>query len=125
MIRYQKVFSELHVIFEAAWTTYMVSCERLLTPLAIVDDEFRDLIENPSSEKWKDEHLNQKLKVRLGSSYFPYKNTTKELHKKVERLGKKLKLDENYLVSDFMRTMDNIQKLIVVFAATVGKEDSK
>jgi hypothetical protein len=99
MVRYQKVFSELHVIFEAAWTTYMVSCERLLTPLAIVDQEFRDLIENPSSKQWKDEQLNEKLRVRLGSSYLPYKNATKGLHKKVEKLGKKLQLDENYLVS--------------------------
>lgn len=119
MVRYQKVFSELHVIFEAAWTTYRVSCERLLTPLAIVDHEFRDLIENPASEMWKDEQLNRKLKVRLGSSYFPYISATKELHKRVEKLGKKLKLDQNYLVSASGAGSTNLLRIL---AATMGKQ---
>lgn len=108
MVRYEKVFRELHVIFEAAWMTYTASCERLLMPLAITDQEFRDLIDHPSSEKWKDETLNQKLRVRLDSAYIPYRNATKELHKKVEKLCRKLKLDESYLVSSSARNYSHI-----------------
>ena len=99
MVHYEQAFRELHVVFEAAWTTYTASCERLLLPLAIADDEFQVLIENPTSERWRDGVLDKKLRVRLGTSYAPYRNATEELHRKVEKLRKKLKLNDSYLVS--------------------------
>ncbi|KAF2739422.1 hypothetical protein EJ04DRAFT_310925 [Polyplosphaeria fusca] len=115
MVRYEAVFQQLHVIFESGWTTYMASCERLLMPLAISDADFKELLQSPTSDKWKDILLNQKLKARLGSTYMPYKVATKELHRKVEKLRKKLKLSETYLppwvtAVDGQQIIDNAER---------------
>jgi hypothetical protein len=96
---YEAGFRELHSSFEMSWTLYRLACEQLLLPLAIPTQDFDELIEIPHSDKWKSPFLHEKLKTRLGSAYEPYWNATTELHKKVDKLRRKLKLNDDYLVS--------------------------
>lgn len=87
--------------FEVAWTLYRSAYEHLLRQLAISDRDFDDLLCNPRSGKWQEDHLDKKMKVLLSTSYQPYRNATELLHKKMEKLRKKLKLNEDYLVGDW------------------------
>lgn len=100
MYHYEQGFRELQVIFEASWTIYKASCERLLQPLAISEVAYDELIQDPSSKRWNEISLHQKLKIRLGPSYESYKSSTEELHKKIDKLRRKLKLTEDYNVSE-------------------------
>jgi hypothetical protein len=96
---YEAGFRELHSSFEMSWTLYRHTCEQLLLPLAIPRQDFDELIDAPDSDKWRDPFLHEKLKIRLGSAYEPYRNATSELHRKVDKLRRKLKLNDDYLVS--------------------------
>jgi hypothetical protein len=91
MQNYEARFRELHSSFEMSWTLYRFACEQLLLPLAIPRQD-------PYSDKWRDPFLYEKIKSRLGSAYEPYRNATTELHKKVDKLRRKLKLNDDYLV---------------------------
>jgi hypothetical protein len=99
MQNYEARFRELHSSFEMSWTLYRFACEQLLLPLAIPRQDFEELINAPNSDKWRDSFLHEKLKIRLGPAYEPYRNATTELHKKVDKLRRKLKLNDKYLVS--------------------------
>jgi hypothetical protein len=98
MQNYEARFRELHSSFEMSWTLYRFACEQLLLPLAIPRQDFEELIDDPYSDKWRDPFLYEKIKSRLGSAYEPYRNATTELHKKVDKLRRKLKLNDDYLV---------------------------
>jgi len=80
-------------------TTYVASCQRLLSPLAISHEEREQLIWHPTSEKWIEPRLNSELKRRLGPSYDTYLRATKKLRKRLQQLKEKLELDNDYLVS--------------------------
>jgi hypothetical protein len=97
---YEAGFRELHSSFEMSWMLYRLACEQLLLPLAIPRRDFEELIDAPGSDKWRDSFLHEKLKIRLGPAYEPYRNATTELHRKVDKLRRKLKLNEDYLVSN-------------------------
>jgi hypothetical protein len=97
-LRYEQAFRDLLTKFEVAWTLYRAACEHLLRQLPISNQDFDDLLENPQSGKWQEDHLDKKLRSLLSTSYVPYKNSTESLHRKMEKLRKKLKLNEDYLV---------------------------
>ena len=99
-MNYEQEFEKLHAKFQMAWTLYFASCERLLSPLAMPEQDLRLLVEHPTSDKWKDPILEKKLDERLGTSHLPYKAAIKMLHLKVAELGKRLKLDDQFLVSN-------------------------
>ena len=98
-MHYEQQFEELHARFEFAWTMYFASCQRLLSPIAISSQESKELVEHPTSDRSKDPSLNLELRKRLGVAYEPYLIATRTLHKRVEKLKKKLKLNDDYLVS--------------------------
>ena len=97
-LRYEQAFKDLMTRFEGAWALYRAACERLLTPLGILDRDFEDLINNPQSGKWQEDRLDDSLRQLLGTSYQPYKNSIEALNRKLEKLRTKLELDHQYLV---------------------------
>lgn len=98
-MHYEQQFEELHARFEFAWTMYFASCQRLLSPIAVSSQQSKELVEHPTSDRWKDPSLDLELRKRLGVAYEPYLIATRTLHKRVEKLKKKLKLNDDYLVS--------------------------
>jgi len=78
---------------------YRASCEQLISPLAISPGEKEELIEHPNSPRWKDPHLRIELKKRLGLRYNSYLAATQIVQSKVEKLKRRLKLSDEYLVS--------------------------
>ena len=71
----------------------------MISPLTISPEEKEGLIEHPNSGRWKDPHLQVELKRRLGLRYNSYLAATQMLQAKMEKLKKKLKLTDDYLVS--------------------------
>ena len=81
-----------------AMINYSASCQRLLSPLTISHEEREQLIWHPTSAKWKEPQLNAELKRILGPLYDTYLRATQQLHKRLEKLKKRLELDNDYLV---------------------------
>lgn len=87
-------------------TTYVASCQRLLSPLPISHEEREQLIWHPTSAKWMKPRLNSELKKRLGPSYDTYLRAMQILHKRLDQLKKGLELDNDYLVSSSIIVID-------------------
>ena len=98
MTNYKLQYDELSIKFEFAYTMYRASCEQLISPLTISPQEKEELIEHPDSERWKDPHLHEQLKRRLGLRYNKYLAATQILQTKVNKLKRRLKLSDDYLV---------------------------
>ena len=98
MHKYESVFAYLHASFVTSLTIYRNSCEELLSPLALPDSELFDLLENINGGAWADAALNASLRERLGSNFLPLKLSIKQLNKKIELFGHKLKLEKDFRV---------------------------
>lgn len=99
MTDYETTFEEIHTPFVASLSIYRNSCEELLSPLMLPDNELYELLENPSTMSWKGKKLDETLRERLGPSYIPYKASVEKLHKKINLFAKKLKLGNSMRVS--------------------------
>ena len=99
VVNFKLQYEELSIRLEFAYTMYRASCEQLISPLTISPEEKEALIEHPNSERWKDPHLQLGLKRRLGLRYNSYLAATQMLQTKMYKLKKRLRLNDNYLVS--------------------------
>ncbi|KAH7363684.1 hypothetical protein BKA66DRAFT_573381 [Pyrenochaeta sp. MPI-SDFR-AT-0127] len=106
MIQFKYGFQNIHIALGIVWTSYTFVCERLLQPLAITHGDLAELIENPMSDKWRGPILHLKLKARLGRAYGPFNNAIELLHSKLEKIRKKLNLDEHFL-PPWIKIVDN------------------
>jgi len=102
MMNFKLQYDELSIRFEMAYTMYRASCEQLISPLTISPEEKEELIEHPNSERWKDPHLHVELKRRLGLRYNSYLAATQVLQLKMDKLKRRLKLNDDYLVSSLI-----------------------
>lgn len=92
-------FENLHTSFVTSLAIYKNSCEKLLSPLMLPDNKLYELLENGSATSWEDAELGKSLHERLGQSYKPYKDSVKQLNKRITLFGTKLKLGDEMRVS--------------------------
>lgn len=75
-------------------TLFAESCKKLLNDLAIDDDLFVELIENPGGPLWRDQQLDRKLKQHLGSKYSLYQALIEDMNSAVKELLRRLEIDD-------------------------------
>ena len=95
---FEQAYEAERLDIDMAMISYYASCQRLLSPLTISHEEKEQLVRHPTSAKWKEPQLNAELKRRLGPLYDTYVRATQRLHKKLEKLKKRLEFDNDYLV---------------------------
>lgn len=96
---HETVIENLIISSTTSLATYRTSCEELLAPLILPDNQFYDLLDNPQTDGWKDEELVEKLNARLGpAAYLPYKSAVKLLYKHIQLLRKKMDLTDGLQV---------------------------
>ncbi|KAF7507655.1 hypothetical protein GJ744_010208 [Endocarpon pusillum] len=94
---YETVIENLVTSLSMSLIIFRTSCEQLLAPLMLPDEQFRELLANPQTDAWKDNELCEKLNERLGrAAYLSYKKAVKLLYKRIHLLKKKLDLNDNF-----------------------------
>lgn len=96
---YENVFENLHTSFVTNLAIYRNSCEELLSPLILLDNDLNELLDKRGAKLWEDAKLGESLRERLGDSYTPYKSSVKQLDRRIKLFCKKLKLEDDMRVS--------------------------
>ena len=93
------IIENLMVSSTTSLAIYRMSCEELLVPLILPDNQFCNLLDNPQTDGWKDEELGEKLNARLGpAACLLYKIAVKLLYKHIQLLEKKLDFNDELRV---------------------------
>lgn len=92
--RYRRELESLARSLIVEKTLFCGSCEKLLNELAIDDDLFFELVENPGGPSWRGEQLDLKLRQHLGSKYSLYQAFIEDIASAVKELIKKLEIDD-------------------------------
>jgi hypothetical protein len=98
MNNYETVFETLHTSFITNLSIFRNSCEELLNPLTLPNNKLQELLEDHNGSVWEDAVLGEKLRGRLGDDYVLYKTSVRQLNKKINLFGRKLKLLDNMRV---------------------------
>ena len=85
-------------ILHAEYDRFRGTCEKLLHGL-VSSAELNALIEHPGGPLWRNKVLEQKLKIRLQSSYSSYSRSIKDMVEAVKELETKLEIGPNGKVS--------------------------
>lgn len=92
--RYRRELKSLAQSLIVEKTLFCGSCERLLNELAIDDDLFVELVENPGGPSWRGEQLDLKLRQHLGSKYSLYQAFIEDMASAVKELTRRLEIDD-------------------------------
>jgi hypothetical protein len=92
--RYRRELESLARTLIVEKTLFLGICEKLLNELAIDNDDFVNLIENPGGPLWRDEQLDRKLRQHLGKKYKLYQALVQDMGSAVGELARKLEIDD-------------------------------
>jgi hypothetical protein len=98
MKNYEIVFINLHTSFITSCAIYRQSCEQLLSPLMLPDNQFRELLGNDARKAWQDPEIGKSLRKRLGCDHPEYESCVKMLDEMLVQFGKKLGLGKDIRV---------------------------
>ena len=93
MWQYRENIEDLITTFAASTARYRLTCENLLVPLMLPDDEYAGLLNNPNGEMWKRKTLGEDIRQRLGDSHGAYSGLVTRLQKALLKFASKLGLD--------------------------------
>ena len=91
--QYEERIEDLITIFIASTAKYRLTCENLLVPLMLPDNDYTELLNNPNGEIWKDKKLGEHIRQRLGPSYGVYSRLVTRLQRALLKFASKLGLD--------------------------------
>ncbi|MCJ1415193.1 hypothetical protein MMC32_001524 [Xylographa parallela] len=91
---YSRELNGLVRILHAEYDRFRGTCEKLLHGL-VSSAELNALIEHPGGPLWRNKVLEQKLKIRLQSSYSSYSRSIKDMVEAVKELETKLEIGPN------------------------------
>ena len=89
--KYKRDLNSLVRVLDAEYARFLGTCEKLLHDL-VTTTELKFLIDHPGGPLWKDKSLDNKLKMRLQSSYSPYLRSIDDMTDAVKELESKLGL---------------------------------
>lgn len=96
---YETVIENLVTSLSMSLIIFRTSCEELLAPLLLPDEQFRELLANPQTDAWKDNELCEKLNAKLGqAAYLSFNKAVGLLYKRIRLLKKKLDLNDSFQV---------------------------
>lgn len=72
MKNYEETIENLLITFESTRARYIFTCESLLAPLMLPQDQYIELINNPYVQAWADQDLQDAIRDRLGPACDPY-----------------------------------------------------
>jgi hypothetical protein len=93
-VRYKTELKSLKHDLDAESMIFLDTLERVLDGL-ISARQLEDLLNDPSSELWKDKRLNEKLEDRLGRSYSVYLETVVRMLDTIQQFNERLDIDEH------------------------------
>ena len=95
MWQYKEKIEDLITSFTASTAKYRLTCEHLLIPLMLPDNEYTELLNNPSGDIWKGKELSENIHQRLGKSHGAYSRSVTRLQSALLKFARKLGLDPN------------------------------
>jgi len=100
MVQYEMAIDSILVTVSTNLAIYRQNLEMLVQRFMLTEDLLDELWHNPRSAAWIDKSLDQKLQEQFGSQaeYETYILAVRRLHKRIDKLRKKLELDQNFQV---------------------------
>lgn len=91
MKEYENVFFDSYLRLRMGIILFQRSCRELVQDLP--DKQIRDLVDLGTG--WDDPELKETLQRRLGQNFEVYRASVKQLNKRINLVGKKLRLQED------------------------------
>lgn len=91
-LKYKQQFHDLLVEIRTENAICNNSLNLLLVGI-VKPKDMADFLANPRGNRWKDKNFDEKLKLRLGTTYDAYMATIDELNKTTDSFKQRLKLD--------------------------------
>ena len=102
MKHYESDFLDIYASFAVSVATFNESCNTLLAPLSLPDDQIKNLLCETNEEKlksaWVNAELEKKLAKRLGRNSKTYLAFANRLSRRISQLARKLKLGPEFMV---------------------------